>query len=165
MNKPESVLTPTELADCVPQTATVVEQDGKPIGVRMTYAECQQFAQAALAKLAEKAEPFAWILPSSPPDWHAPVLHIGKNPPHPLSLNDAKVMGWMRAYTHPPTTEALVEAVELIRIFQNNMGPNRGSLTEEERILWDRATALRAAIDAAHPYRQTPRSNHGPNHT
>jgi hypothetical protein len=34
------------LADLIPNTAVVIEQDGKPIGVRMTYAEVKLFAQA-----------------------------------------------------------------------------------------------------------------------
>lgn len=38
--------------------------------------------------------------------------------------------------------DALREALELLRIFKNNLGPDRASLSAEDAILWDRVEAL-----------------------
>lgn len=46
--------------------------------------------------------------------------------------------------------DVLREALELLRIFKNNLGPNRAALTAEDAILWDRVEALsqhRAALE------------------
>ena len=40
------------LADLIPLTAKVIEQDGKPIGVRMNYAQIRQFSKALASHMA-----------------------------------------------------------------------------------------------------------------
>ena len=86
--------------------------------------------------------------------WYKPLKNGFYEGPHHNNSGLGKMQRdeepgkWFPLYTTPPASSALVEAAELIRIFQNNMGPHRGVLTEEDRILWDRANALRADIEA-----------------
>ena len=51
--------------------------------------------------------------------------------------------------------DALREALELLRIFKNNLGPDRASLSAADAILWDRVEALsRPMPEGAKPERE-----------
>ena len=51
--------------------------------------------------------------------------------------------------------DALREALELLRIFKNNLGPDRASLSAEDAILWDRVEALSQPMpEGAKPERE-----------
>lgn len=45
------------------------------------------------------------------------------------------------------SVEVINEALELLRIAQNNMGPGRSSLDDEERAHWDRISKCRQGLE------------------
>ena len=49
----EDAMSAETLADMIPSTAKVVEQDGKFIGVQMNYAEIRQFAKALALRIVQ----------------------------------------------------------------------------------------------------------------